>query len=106
MLQNFQEMKVNMSLKIHILHSYLVFFPENLWAVSDERGVRFYQDIADILNFVNTVNSVNIVNILDFNEWDTRNSTTIHLKYFVSRQTRSSIERDNFSAMYISNSFS
>ena len=48
MLQNFQEMKVNMSLKIHILHSDLDFFPKTLGAVSDEHGGRFYQDIAAI----------------------------------------------------------
>ena len=42
MLQNFQEMKINMSLKIHILHSHLDFFPENLGAVSDEHGERFH----------------------------------------------------------------
>ena len=41
MLQNFQEMKVNMLLKIHILHSHLEFFPENLVAVSDEHGKDF-----------------------------------------------------------------
>ena len=46
--QNFQEMKVNMSLKIHILYSHLNFFPENLGTVSDEHGERFHQDIAEI----------------------------------------------------------
>ena len=34
MLQNFQEMKV----KIHMMHSHLDFFPENMGAVSDEHG--------------------------------------------------------------------
>ena len=48
MLQNFQGMKVNMSLKIHNLHSHLDFFPENLGAVSDEHEERFHQDIAKI----------------------------------------------------------
>ena len=48
MLQNFQEMKVNMSLKIHIVHSHLNFSPENLGAVSDEHGERFHKDIAEI----------------------------------------------------------
>ena len=48
MLQNFREMEVNMSLKIHIPHSHLDFFPENLGAVSDEHGERFHQDIAEI----------------------------------------------------------
>ena len=48
MLQNFQEMKVNMSLKIHMIHSHLNFIPENMGAVSDEHGKRFHQDIATI----------------------------------------------------------
>ena len=47
-LQNFHKMKVNMSLKIHILLSYLDFIPENLGTVSDEHGERFHQDIAEI----------------------------------------------------------
>ena len=48
MLQNSQEMKVNMSLKIHIIHSHFDFFPENVGAVNDEHGERFHQDIATI----------------------------------------------------------
>ena len=40
-MQNFQEIKVNMSLKIHMMHSHLDFFPENMEAVSDEHGKRF-----------------------------------------------------------------
>ena len=39
---------MNMSLKIHILHSHLDFFPENLGAVSDEHEERFHQGIAEI----------------------------------------------------------
>ena len=39
---------MNISLKIHILHFHLDFFPENLGAVSDEHGERFHQDIAEI----------------------------------------------------------
>ena len=41
-------MKVNMSLKIHMMHSHLDFFPENMEAVNDEHGERFYQEIATI----------------------------------------------------------
>ncbi|UYV69547.1 hypothetical protein LAZ67_6003942 [Cordylochernes scorpioides] len=37
-----------MSLKIYFLHSYLDFFPDNLSAVSDERGERFHQDISSM----------------------------------------------------------
>ena len=48
MLQNFQGMRVHVALKIHILHSDLDLFLENLGAVSDEHGERFHQDIAEI----------------------------------------------------------
>jgi hypothetical protein len=34
-----------MPLKVHVLHSHLDFFPENLSDVSDEKGERFNQDI-------------------------------------------------------------
>ena len=46
MLEAFQVMKCNMSLKIHFLHSNLDFFPANLGDVSDEYSERFHQDIA------------------------------------------------------------
>ena len=45
LLKNYHAMGVNMSLKIHFLHSHLDFFPENLGAVSDEQGERFHQDL-------------------------------------------------------------
>ena len=48
MLHNSQEMKVNMSLKIHMMHSHLHFFPEHMGAVSDEHDERFHEDIATI----------------------------------------------------------
>ena len=48
MLQNFQEIKVNMALKIHMTHSHLDLFPENMGAVSDEHGERFHQNIATV----------------------------------------------------------
>jgi hypothetical protein len=34
-----------MSLKIHFLHSYLNFFPQNVGAISDEQEKSFHQDI-------------------------------------------------------------
>ena len=46
----YKDMKRNMSLKIHFLHSHLDFFPANLGAVSDEHGERFHQDIATMEN--------------------------------------------------------
>ena len=46
LLQSYQDMGWNMSLKIHFLDSHLDFFPDNLGAVSDEHGERFHQDIS------------------------------------------------------------
>lgn len=37
-----------MSLKIHLLHSHLNFFPERPVDFSDEHGERFHQDISKI----------------------------------------------------------
>ncbi|KAJ8685653.1 hypothetical protein QAD02_021446 [Eretmocerus hayati] len=54
MLQNFQQMKGNQSLEIHMLDSHLVFFPDNLGAVSDEHGERFHQEIATLENRYNS----------------------------------------------------
>jgi len=39
---------INMSFKIHFLHSHLDFFPENLGDVSNEHGERFHQEIKTI----------------------------------------------------------
>ena len=35
-----------MSLNVHVLHSHLHFFVENLGDVSDEHGEKFHQDIS------------------------------------------------------------
>ena len=48
MLTQFHGLNVNMSLKIHFLHSHSNFFPGKLGSVSDEHGERFHQDIATI----------------------------------------------------------
>ena len=45
LLDNFQALGINMSIKVHFLHSHLDRFPENLGDVSDEQGERFHQDI-------------------------------------------------------------
>jgi hypothetical protein len=42
LLNAYQTVECNMSLKIHFLHSHLHFFPPNLGSVSDEHGERFY----------------------------------------------------------------
>jgi hypothetical protein len=41
----YAEMKCNMSIKLHYLHSHLDFFRPNLGDVSEEHGERFHQDI-------------------------------------------------------------
>jgi site-specific DNA-adenine methylase len=48
LLDSYQVLGCNMSLKIHFLHSHLEFFPYNLGAVSDEHGERFHHDIASM----------------------------------------------------------
>ena len=45
-----QDIKANMSIKMHFLNSHLVRFPENLGDVSDEQGERFHQDIKEMEN--------------------------------------------------------
>ena len=45
LLSSYKKLGCRMSLKIHMLHSHLDFFPENLGATSDEQGERFHQDI-------------------------------------------------------------
>jgi len=46
MLDAFYQMKCNMALKVHLLHSHLDFFPPNLGDVSNKHGEKFHQDIA------------------------------------------------------------
>ena len=48
LLHNYHEIGCKMSLKVHYLHSHLLFFPENSGAVSDEHGEKFHHDIAVI----------------------------------------------------------
>jgi len=45
MLDNFQKLGCQMSVKVHYLHSQLDFFPANLGDMSEEQGERFHQDI-------------------------------------------------------------
>jgi hypothetical protein len=46
LLQSYQKLGCNMSLKIHFLQSHLDFIPENCGAMSDEHGEHFHQDIS------------------------------------------------------------
>jgi len=48
LLQSYQKLGCNTSLKIYFLHLHLDFFPENCGAVGDERGKRFQQDISSM----------------------------------------------------------
>ena len=48
LLQSYQKLGCNISLKIHFLHSRLDFFPENPGAVSDEHEENFQQDISSM----------------------------------------------------------
>jgi len=48
LLQTYQKLGCNMSLKIHFLHLHFDFFPENCGAVSDEHGECFHQDISSM----------------------------------------------------------
>lgn len=48
MLDAYQAISVNMSLKVHFMHSHLDLFPDNMGDVSDEHGERFHQDAAVI----------------------------------------------------------
>ena len=46
MLSLYHRLGCDMSLKIHMLHSHLDFFPNNCGMVSEEQGERFHQEIA------------------------------------------------------------
>ena len=45
MLGNFRILGINVSIKVHFLHSHLDQFPKNLGDVSDEQGEQFHQNI-------------------------------------------------------------
>ena len=45
LLQPFQMLECNMSVKVHFLHSHVDYFADNLGAVSKEKGERLHQDI-------------------------------------------------------------
>lgn len=45
LLQNFQALGANMSIKMHFLSSHLDYFPDNCGDYSEEQGERFHQDI-------------------------------------------------------------
>ena len=45
MLDNFQELRCQLSIKVPFLHSHLDFFPLNLGAVSEEQRESFHKDM-------------------------------------------------------------
>ncbi|GBO18575.1 hypothetical protein AVEN_119415-1 [Araneus ventricosus] len=48
MIKNFKILGCIMSLKVHFLDSHLDYFPENLGAVCEEQGERFYRDVKEM----------------------------------------------------------
>ena len=50
MLNSFESLGCNMSIKVHYLHSHLECFPENLSDFSEEQGERSHQDIKTLEN--------------------------------------------------------
>ena len=50
MLNSFESLGCNMSIKVHYLHSHLECFPENLVDFCEEQGKRFHQDIKTLEN--------------------------------------------------------
>ena len=48
MLANLKALGCSVSLKFHFLNSHLIYFSENLAAVSEEQGERFHKDIKEI----------------------------------------------------------
>ena len=58
------------------------------------------------MNTLNSVNAVNIANIVDFNAMRYKNQCNDSPQVLVSRQTSNSIERENFSAMYLLSRYS
>ena len=48
LLTSLHQLRANMSIKLHFLHSHLACFLENLGNVSEQRGERFHQDISDM----------------------------------------------------------
>ena len=50
MLDAYQRLGANMSIKVHFLHNHLDWFPANCGDVSDEQAERFHQDIKEMEN--------------------------------------------------------
>ena len=61
MLQNFQKLGCKISLKIHVLHSYLENFSGNLGEKSEKQGERFHQDIKCVEKFYQGCRNVNVL---------------------------------------------
>ena len=48
LLTSLHQLRANMSIKLHFLHSHLSHFPENIGDLSNEQGEHFHQDISDM----------------------------------------------------------
>ena len=57
----FRRLGSKMTLKLHLLHSHLEFFPANLGAVSDEHSERFHQDIVVVETCYKRKSNANMV---------------------------------------------
>jgi hypothetical protein len=89
LLNAFQTMGCNMSLKIHFLNSHLDFFPLNLGIVSDEHGERFHLDISTPEKRYAGKSSQNMLsdccwNHLQMNESQTEISNVSKIKHLFS----------------------
>jgi hypothetical protein len=78
LLQSYQKLGCNMSLKIHFLLSHLDFFPENCSAVSDEHGEQFHQDISSMEKRYQV--KWNCVMLADYCRTLARNDSTMEYK--------------------------
>jgi len=48
LLNSYEKLRYNMSVKVHFLHSHVNYFPENLRSNDKEQGESFHQDIKTI----------------------------------------------------------
>ena len=61
MIEAFRYLGSRMSLKLHFLHSHLVFFQENLDAMSDEKRKGFHLDIAVVETLIKRKTNASIM---------------------------------------------
>ncbi|GBP13813.1 hypothetical protein EVAR_8028_1 [Eumeta japonica] len=72
LLIHFQQLRCDMTIKLHYLHSHLDYFPENLGDLSEEQEERFHQDICTMEERYQEYWNVNMM--ADYC-WSIKNST-------------------------------